>query len=1307
MSFEAGRRSAAPERPEAEHAGASTERAGLLAVRFALREAEPHLAGAAAAGSRDASAAPLEAGRDDDARRTLHALGDGRPLPSGERVRMERRLGADLGGVRLHTDDDAARVVHAHGASALSVGEHVAFGAGRWRPETPSGDYLLAHELAHMRQPAWLPHATAERGADAAAFGGGDVARAALAPAPAPRLALRLNSCFEARTYESEEQRIESAIVASLDGHYGAPILRREAIRDVDRVALRGAMARLKLRPHPVHTNYYRFVLWQMRQDFGEQEWSSLTSAIGINPLEGAGTPDLPHEAVVLFIMLKTYTERHDEKLGHILEHLRGASPEHAGIALGMMRRAFNRDHGNELHHFTAEAQKTGTGGEYRELVRFLHSGPFAAAIADVDPDIAARTEEQRALVAAGTVTGLTESQMKGMFATRGLELAYTMLRESEGQLIKVLGNTEEGASTELTPLLDADADRATATINRFIKPQIKLVTFEQFAAAMRPKLQAAGRDAGDEALQRIYNRQRQIAIYQISAKVLREIRSQLKRLNDKIEEHREWFRTPKIIAHTDFPAGPAPRLRAEQRIREEAARRNRELNRLIPQRDTIDQARKDVESVAPLLGGLSDEGLDRLVALKGGGAEFDQLLRATLARIFANIGKARAYLQSGEVSVWLLPPVVAATRRQLGIAISPEGEAQKHWATVVESGMKEAKAREERVHDILEIFNVGALIVALGAAVFTGGGSIALYVGVAGTGLAIGQSVYDLAKAYEQSGEQEAMYGSALTDELRLSEIPPDYRAIYRAWVGLGINVALAALHVRSIARSGSAALRGQEAAVRAEAERVARQLRASGATASEADIVEAIMRTVREEGWIAGSTRGATVYELGTRRALVGGGASSSLEAGVEKGLVGQPLLGGAKLSRASAPVAGGPQYVLEVANPGGGAPILVEVEMRAAPAAALPAGAHGAESGPARLQLTYGQGKWKATVHFDERLHPRDVPFAGGHELDEIASVVQRNPKGAIPSKIAAETQANVFKPGPVTGPATGHDLAQINELQRFYAELPPVRPTAGSARAAYEARLARIDRALESMGLRDPTDLGQRITALKAAGVKPETVALIEQQAYARRELAEFLAAQPVARSAALARTGSTVMDEDLVRHLMFAEERKAAEFVKMGIRGGHHTGRLQAFLAANPQFAIVEDAVKAAGGNTYRRFAQYRWTSGGAPPLAPELRPGGVRFNAADWERSLQPKTTVDNFGTFLQQGEDAWTQWRIANPSLARTGREWGRGLAGSRPPAVSADGVEFSGFFEYRPATATAPEAWRIETSFVEASWF
>ena len=78
----------------------------------------------------------------------------GRPLEPAVRESMETRFGHDFSRVRIHTDARAAESARAVSAKAYTVGEHVAFAAGRYAPGAPAGDGLIAHELAHVRQQA-------------------------------------------------------------------------------------------------------------------------------------------------------------------------------------------------------------------------------------------------------------------------------------------------------------------------------------------------------------------------------------------------------------------------------------------------------------------------------------------------------------------------------------------------------------------------------------------------------------------------------------------------------------------------------------------------------------------------------------------------------------------------------------------------------------------------------------------------------------------------------------------------------------------------------------------------------------------------------------------------------------------------------------------------------------------------------------------------------------------------------------------------------------------------------------------------
>lgn len=76
----------------------------------------------------------------------------GLPLPATARDYFGPRFGQDFSGVRVHTDNGAARAAAGISAQAFTAGRSIHFAAGRFRPGTPAGDRLLAHELTHVVQ---------------------------------------------------------------------------------------------------------------------------------------------------------------------------------------------------------------------------------------------------------------------------------------------------------------------------------------------------------------------------------------------------------------------------------------------------------------------------------------------------------------------------------------------------------------------------------------------------------------------------------------------------------------------------------------------------------------------------------------------------------------------------------------------------------------------------------------------------------------------------------------------------------------------------------------------------------------------------------------------------------------------------------------------------------------------------------------------------------------------------------------------------------------------------------------------------
>jgi hypothetical protein len=138
----------------------------------------------------------------------------GQPLDRQVGARIGAAYGHDFSGVRVHHGTPGAAVASRRSSRAVTVGSHVAFAPGEYRPGTALGDALIAHELAHVvqqdgaagatRAPA---HGALEADADRAA------ASAVLASqghrtrgvVPALRTGLTLQSCnggSKAKTFE-------------------------------------------------------------------------------------------------------------------------------------------------------------------------------------------------------------------------------------------------------------------------------------------------------------------------------------------------------------------------------------------------------------------------------------------------------------------------------------------------------------------------------------------------------------------------------------------------------------------------------------------------------------------------------------------------------------------------------------------------------------------------------------------------------------------------------------------------------------------------------------------------------------------------------------------------------------------------------------------------------------------------------------------------------------------------------------------------------------------------------------------------
>jgi hypothetical protein len=82
------------------------------------------------------------------------AMRDPAREPSLEDARMQ---------ARIHVGGEAERLADAANARAYTIGRDIVFGRGEFRPDTPDGQHLIAHELAHVAQQQHTPQAQVQR----------------------------------------------------------------------------------------------------------------------------------------------------------------------------------------------------------------------------------------------------------------------------------------------------------------------------------------------------------------------------------------------------------------------------------------------------------------------------------------------------------------------------------------------------------------------------------------------------------------------------------------------------------------------------------------------------------------------------------------------------------------------------------------------------------------------------------------------------------------------------------------------------------------------------------------------------------------------------------------------------------------------------------------------------------------------------------------------------------------------------------------------------------------------------------------
>lgn len=93
----------------------------------------------------------------------------GARLPADVRDSLAPLYGNDLTDVRIHHDATSHAAASEVSARAFTLGQHIHFGAGQWRPQDREGRHLIAHELGHALQQRGLSEGgTGTAGIDAA-----------------------------------------------------------------------------------------------------------------------------------------------------------------------------------------------------------------------------------------------------------------------------------------------------------------------------------------------------------------------------------------------------------------------------------------------------------------------------------------------------------------------------------------------------------------------------------------------------------------------------------------------------------------------------------------------------------------------------------------------------------------------------------------------------------------------------------------------------------------------------------------------------------------------------------------------------------------------------------------------------------------------------------------------------------------------------------------------------------------------------------------------------------------------------------
>lgn len=495
-------------------------------------------------------------------------------------------------------------------------------------------------------------------------------------------------------------------------------------------------------------------------------------------------------------------------------------------------------------------------------------------------------------------------------------------------------------------------------------------------------------------------------------------------------------------------------------------------------------------------------------------------------------------------------------------------------------------------------------------------------------------------------------------------------------------------------------------------------------------------------------GATHGLDVHPLTNVRPVQGGGTAGNLgPTRVEQILARMaraPRTRGATLARVT-----DRHYRMTIPRPGGA----VTVDVHVASADTLPpsqvhrpTGGGPSQAGPARDSLTppgVPGGNWRADITLDNRLPVANAEFVLGDELDEIAEILFARP-AATPAEIAAQMDNSVFRRGAgANPPVTADDRATAGQLFEIHSKRVQLMRERTQLRArqnlspAERDRLAQVEREITAhgdslarlagyMALDEDANMLLKIQLLRETAIEQNRMGRVPQAA--RREVMEEwdeflgdLRLYPATTTLAAhggafgpGGVGPTAFTPESLAHVTYAEPHapvprtNEGQFRDDGVGGGHLDSSLMDLQNNHPEYGYYFhlEGTASSGGETYRRYTQYMWNGNGAPPArGTQGHPSGPPPLDPGWVRSVQPKTTVTNIGQFIEDGERALWQW-VRHPT--RQPRFFGQGATAGTSIGFTQKlpgGPRISGFFDFDP-NAIAAQRFRIRTVFIDASW-